>query len=246
MRGRAAAVALLLAAGLGARGVAQVASAGDALASKRMTMPSVSFRFELAGERVPKFTVTIFSDATGTYEGEEAIGGARPEGDTPVPPQLFHRELTVSPALAKRIFLLAGQLKHFKMECESKAKNMAATGMKTLTYRAPDDEGSCVYNFSDDEKVHELTMTFRGLAETMDVGRRLDFLRRFDRLGLDAELELLSNELGDGRAREPGMIAPSLRAIAGDADVMQRARTKAGALLATIPEGAAESVPAQR
>jgi hypothetical protein len=205
-----------------------------------MTMPSVSFRLELAGEAVPKFTVTIFSDATGTYEGEETIPGARPEGATPVPPQLFHRELTVSAALAKRIFLLAGQLKHFRMECESKAKNMAATGKKTLTYRAPDGGGECVYNYSEDEKVQELTTTFRGLAETMDVGRRLDFLRRFDRLGLDAELEQLSGELSDGRARELGMIAPSLRAIAGDDEVMQRVRTKAGALLATVPEGAGQ------
>jgi hypothetical protein len=226
MRGRVAVVALLLVAGWGACGVAQVGSAGDALASKRMTMPSVSFRFELAGVAVPRFTLTIYSDATGTYEGEAAIAGEVREGDTPAPPELFRRELTVSKALAGRVFSLAGKLKDFKMECETKAKNMADLGKKTLTY-----------NYSDDEKVQELTATFRGLAETMDVGRRLEFLRRFDRLGLDAELELLSSELRDGRARELGTIAGSLRMIAGDADVMQRARTKAGALLATAPEG---------
>jgi hypothetical protein len=240
MRGRVAVVALLLVAGWGACGVAQVGSAGDALASKRMTMPSVSLRFELAGVEVPRFTLTIYSDATGTYEGEVSIAGEGREGDAPAPPELFRRELTVSKALAGRVFSLAGKLKDFKMECETKAKNMADLGKKTLTYRALDGAGSCTYNYSDDEKVQELTATFRGLAETMDVGRRLEFLRRFDRLGLDAELELLSSELRDGRARELGTIAGSLRAIAGDADVMQRARTKAGALLATVPEGAGD------
>jgi hypothetical protein len=234
-RGRVAAVALLLAAGWGGSLFAQGGSASDDIASRRMLLPSVSFRFELAGLAVPRFTLTIFSDATGVYEGEEAPVTDGRAGDPAVPPQLFHRELTVTPPLAARVLKTARELNHFKMECESKAKNMAETGQKTLTYSAPDGSGSCTYNYSDDERVQALTAIFRGLAETMDEGRRLDYLHRFDRLGLDAELELLSHEVSEGSARELGTIAPSLRSIASDPEVMQRVRTRAGTLLATVP-----------
>ena len=182
MHGRVAAVALLLAAGMGARGAAQVAKQGtllqgtiDDVASRRRAMPSVSLQFELAGAVVPKFTLTIYRDATGMYEGEAAVLGSGDEGEAAAPPQLFHRELTVSTELAKRIFLLAAKLKDFKTECESRAKNMAETGKKTLIYRALDDEGSCTYNYSDDERVQEVTSALRGVAETMDVGRRLEY-----------------------------------------------------------------------
>jgi hypothetical protein len=236
------AVPLLRVAGWGGRGSAQAAgaqggSASDDIANRRMLLPSVSFRFELAGLAVPRFTLTIFSDATGMYEGEQALVTDGRVADPAVPPQLFHRELTVTPALAGRVLKTARELNHFKMECETKAKNMAETGRKTLTYSAPDGAGSCTYNYSDDERVQGLTAIFRGLAETMDEGRRLDYLHRFDRLGLDAELELLSQEVSEGSARELETIAPSLRSIASDPEVMQRVRARAGVLLATVPDG---------
>ena len=48
--------------------------------------------------------------------------------------------------------------------------------------------GSCVYNYSDNKNVALLTDTFLGIAFTLDEGRKLDFLHRYDRLGLDAEM----------------------------------------------------------
>jgi hypothetical protein len=63
------------------------------------------------------------------------------------------------------------------------------------------------------------------------VGRKLDFERRFDRLGLDAELLSLENAVKSKDALELGNIASTLKTIASDTDVMQRARMRAGKLL---------------
>jgi hypothetical protein len=79
----------------------------------------------------------------------------------------------------------------------------------------------------------------RGIAETMDEGRELDRLHRYDRLGLDDAMASLTEEVSNGSAREVGTIAPSLRAIAADAEVLQRVRARAAALLNLIPPDAA-------
>ena len=68
----------------------------------------------------------------------------------------------------------------------------------------------------------------------MDQGRELDHLRRYDRLGLDAALKSLSEELAAGRALEIGTIATSLHSIATDPELMDRVRTRASAMLAQI------------
>jgi hypothetical protein len=120
--------------------------------------------------------------------------------------------------------------------CASKAKNVADSGTKTFTYIASGTTTSCTYNYTEVKDLDALTEIFQGMAETMDLGRRLDFLHRFDRLGLDDAIAFLAEEISSGRAIEVGIIEPSLRSIASDAQVMQRVRTKAAALLALIPE----------
>ncbi len=72
-------------------------------------------------------------------------------------------------------------------------------GRKTLRYSGPDGEGSCVYNFSENKNVVELTDLFQGIVRTLEVGRKLDFDHRFDRLGLDEE----TRRAGGGRGRRP-------------------------------------------
>jgi hypothetical protein len=70
-----------------------------------------------------------------------------------------------------------------------------------------------------------------GIAYTLDEGRRLEFLHRYDRLGLDAEMITLSQEVDAGRALELGTIAPTLAAIADDTAVLQRVRLRATRML---------------
>ena len=74
----------------------------------------------------------------------------------------------------------------------------------------------------------DLTDLFYGIAYTMDVGRKLDFEHRFDRLGLDAEMISLEQAVKEKHALELGNIAPTLQKLASDPEMMQRVQTRAG------------------
>ena len=200
------------------------------------THPHVTFAFERKGLPVPKYQLTVNQDGTGLYQGEsivDAVGGYAETADRP--PQSFTNPVTISQPTVNRIFKLSQQLNHFNKTCASKAKNIADTGTKTLSYSGPDGTGSCTYNYADIKEVQALTEIFEGIAETMDQGRRLDHLHRYDRLGLDDAITFFNQEVTEGRALEVGTIAASLRSIASDADLMVRVRSRASALLALVP-----------
>jgi hypothetical protein len=76
-----------------------------------------------------------------------------------------------------------------------------------------------------------LGSSFIAIAYTLDGGRRLEFLHRYDRLGLDAEMTSLAREAEAGRALELGTISQTLTVIADDMAVMQRVRLRAVKLL---------------
>jgi len=199
------------------------------------TLPEVSFQFERPGLAVPKFTIVVHEDGTGSYHGEEApvSGGAGSSalGST-LPGRPINRPMKFSPATTEMIFKTARSLDYFNIPCASKAKNIADTGKKTLSYTAPDGHGSCLYNYSENKSVTQLTETFQAIAFTMDEGRKLDFLHRFDRLGLYSEMDTLIHEVEEKRAMELENIASSLTAIVADEALIQRVREKAAKLLA--------------
>jgi len=197
--------------------------------------PEVSFQFERAGLPVPKFTIVVHADGTGTYRGEEApvSGGARTAALQPASPgRPIDRPIKLSAPTVETIFKTARSVDHFNIPCASKAKNIADTGKKTLSYSGPDGQGSCVYNYSENKSVTQLTDTFQAIAFTMDEGRKLDFLHRYDRLGLYSEMDVLIHEVQEKRALEVGNIAPSLTAIVADEALMQKVRERAAKLLA--------------
>ena len=196
--------------------------------------PEVSFAFERVGLAVPSFTLTISEDGHGIYKGRQ-VSSATNSATALTSADEFDRKFPVSAETVRKIFGLADRLHRFNVPCASKAKNIADTGKKTLTFSGPDGATSCTYNFTENKDVQSLTDVFQGIAETLDQGRSLDHLHRYDRLGLDAALEFLTQEVTAGHALEIGTIETSLRSIAGDADVMQRVRTRANALLARVP-----------
>jgi hypothetical protein len=201
--------------------------------SESKTAAEVSFAFERTGLPVPRFTLTVNRNGLGTYTGDQAQPVVR--GVPAQPATLaFERKFALSSQTTRRIFALADELEHFNIACAAKAMYMADTGTKTLTYAAPGTTHSCTYNYTENKNVSALTGLFLAIAETMDEGRALDHLHRYDRLGLDAELQSFSREVAEGRAVELGTIASTLRAIAEDADLMQRVRTQARALLTMV------------
>jgi hypothetical protein len=195
------------------------------------------FRFERPGLPVPLYQLQIWENGAGQYRGEEMPRTVGPADTAPSPQPFALKSFHVSPATAAKVLAIARVLNHFNFDCASKARNVADTGYKNLAYTVANGGviGSCEYNYTENKDVQTLTDILEGIAETMDEGRKLDYLHRYDRLGLDAEMESFSREVADGRALELGTIAPTLRSIADDPDVMQRVRTRASALLTLVP-----------
>jgi hypothetical protein len=200
---------------------------------------TITYQFERAvpGVSVPRYTVVLHEDGSGTYHAEEVERRSADSAVQQVSTKIIDRPMTVTSEMAVKIFQMARSLNRFTGFCGTKTKNIADTGKKTISYAGPDGTGSCTYNYSDEKGVMDLTDLFYGIVYTMDVGRKLDFERRFDRLGLDAEMIALEQAVKDKHALELGNIAPTLQRLATDPEMMQRVQTRAAKLLAMASAG---------
>ena len=135
------------------------------------------------------------------------------------------------PPTLTRIFDLTKKAHYFEGEIDSKKKNLASTGEKTLTYKDEHKNTTATYNYSLIPAVQDLTTLFQNLSITLEAGRRLEFDRRYQKLALDEELKRMvdlasRNELGD-----VAVIGKALQAIAEDNSVTNGARVRAQRLL---------------
>jgi hypothetical protein len=218
---RATALVVLSGAALFVMGAA-VAAGGSAL-----KWTAVELSMTPRSDQVsPPWKVRLQADGAGTYS-EGAAADAKQ-----VP-------LTVSAATLER--LKQGEHAAKSGKCETKAKNVAKTGEKTIRYEAADKTAECTFNYSDDAGLMSTTATFEAIADTVQRGERLEHDLRYDRLGLDAEMEALVAAQKDGSAIEIGNIASILQTLVSDDHVIDRVRRRAARLLqdtgAPLPAG---------
>ena len=108
---------------------------------------------------------------------------------------------------------------------------VAFQGWKKLSYTGPEGQGSCTFNYSKDKDMQALGDALIGVAETLREGARLEILLQHDPLGLDKEMEYLTEATKDGRMRQTCAIREILERLEGDQEVLERVRKRAHALL---------------
>ena len=204
------------------------------------TAATLTFHFERPGLPVPVYTLALHPDGSGSYTAQYApvpqqtsrYGGT----DASAPPQETPESVTLpiqlSQATTATLFERARTVGYFQHPCEAKAKNIADTGRKVLTYAGPDATGSCTFNYTENKLIAGMTDTFFGVAYTLEEGHTLAASHRFDHLGLDSEMIQFAQAVKEGRALEVGVIAPILRSIAEDSQLIERVRARATQLLA--------------
>ena len=175
---------------------------------------SVEFSVKPRDEAARPWTVHLDPRGSGNYS-EEGQSGQQP--------------LTISGATLQRIRL--GEHRAKSGRCETHQKNIARTGEKTIRYISADRAAACTFNFSDDNGLMDAANAFQAIAETMQAGERLQHDQRFDRLSLDADMDLLLTGIKNGAAIELSNIAPVLQSLADDDHVIDRVRRKAARLL---------------
>jgi hypothetical protein len=206
-------------------GLGLMLAMGAARAQDAKADPVITFHFERPGAPLPVYTFTVHEDGSGTYVV------TYPAGDSAATAESATKPLSISKATAAKLFSDVRGTHQFKGGCASKAKNVANTGTKTLTYSGPEGSASCTWNYTEDKTISALGDKFLGMAYTLDMGRTLATKQRFDRLGLDQQMGFLVDAVKGGQAAELSNIAPTLRALADDASLMERVRMRAAKLL---------------
>jgi hypothetical protein len=189
---------------------------------------TIQVDFSNPGLSPSQWTMTFQPDGTGHFRSQM---GRPPDGglhviDTPS----IDRDFRVSQAFSKQIFEAAARHKWFNETCESHMK-VAFQGWKTFTYTGPQGRGACTFNYSKDKEIEEMGESIEAVAQTLVEGARLELLLQHDRLGLDAEMEFLTDAAEDGRAQQLIAIREILQRLAEDDAVLERVRKRARALL---------------
>jgi len=202
-------------------------------------VPTVTFTFNWPSVEPHRYVISVDSGRDASYEswmagpGEPALEG-----------EPYMLKFTVSQATRDRIFGIARHVNYFQGDFDFRKHRIADTGQKTLAYGDPDRNHATSYNWSENQGIEQLTSLFEGISLSIEAGRRLARLQRFDRLGLDEELKGLEHSAVEQRATELQIIAPVLEQIAGDSGVMNIARQRARHLLQLAAPPAAPTATA--
>lgn len=190
------------------------------------TADEIGFERDWPAQVTPYFRVVVHGDGSGLVTTAREM----------VPDASAVTPIQVSSEIRARLFAVEPIVAGSK-GCETGSKKLAQTGRKTLTLRRDGKVLTCTFNYSDDKRMQEAVNAFGAIEVTIEEGPKLVRLRRFDRLGLDAEVSSFLDAVKSGRAIELGNIAPVLRTLAGDGELMERVRNRATDLLAMADAG---------
>jgi hypothetical protein len=203
-------------------------------------IPIVTFEIVRPGVNPPHYAIAVESAGRAAYRADEKTEQEVGSGAQTEEP--YFLKFTVSEPNRSLIFELAKQANMFKGDFDYTKSRIANTGIKTLAYsegRLADPfqypvegiQNKTTYNWSENVAIQELTRIFEGMQTTLEFGRRLEFERRFDKLGLDQELKRLQELQKSGQAQEVQAIEAVLTNISNDLSVMHVARQRAREIL---------------
>lgn len=175
------------------------------------------------------WTLTIKLDGNGHFQSQR--GRAPTLEQSEIDPPSVDRDIKFSEEFVQRVFQIAQNKKLFKGDCESHLK-VAFQGWKKISYSGPEGNAACEFNYSKDKEIQALSESLVAVAATIVEGAKLESLLQHDRLGLDKEMEYLSEAASDGRAQQICAIQGILGRLAEDSGVMERVRKRAKLLLA--------------
>jgi hypothetical protein len=201
-----------------------ILACAGALSGQARAVPAVSFNLDAGIVPPTHYSITVASDGTASYESSDAQKRAEDALDP------YQFKFTVSEPTLKKIFALTEAANHFHGDFGFKGK-IAHTGTRTLRYTDQNLDLKQTYEWSQNPSVQQLTSIFEGIAAVQESGRRLKFLRRFDKLSVDAELKGLESRADAGEAFELHTIAPLLQNITNDVSLLKTARERARRLL---------------
>jgi hypothetical protein len=191
-------------------------------------LPTITFDRVWEGYTPQNVDITVQATGPAKYISRNPF--TPPDQTEPDPDYLL--DFTISPRNQEKLFRYAKEANYFNGDFNYKKHVVASTGKKTLTYADHDRYFETTYDYSDNKAIQEITSIFMGISNTIEHGRKLQFLRRFDKLGLEAELKAMEDAAESHSLAELQIIAPTLESIANDHAILNIARQRAQRLLA--------------
>jgi hypothetical protein len=136
----------------------------------------------------------------------------------------------ISAPTRERIFELTKALNYFDGDFDYRKHRIAFSGKRTFSYSGKGMKHSTSFNWSENQRISELASIFEGIASTLEYQTKLDYLRRHDKLGLNAELAKMEKQVKSGFLKELQLVKAELTELANDRSIMQIARDRAGRL----------------
>ena len=192
------------------------------------TRPTITFDRVWESYKPQNVDITVQSTGSARYLSRNPFTTPDQTGADPD----YLLEFTLSTRNQERLFRDAREANYFNGDFSYKKHAVATTGKKTLTYADPNRYFQTSYDYSENKAIQEITDIFTGISNTIEHGRKLQYLHRFDKLGLEDELKAMEAAAESHNLAELEIIRPALESIVGDSAVLNIARQRAKRLLA--------------
>src|SRR5579884_3254774 len=180
-------------------------------------IPIVAFSFELTGADPQHYEIAVGARGRAAYRSTGHLNPDSP-GSAAGDPYLIR--FTMSPETRQEIFDLAARAHYFEKSVAYTKGRLANMGAKTLTYSDEKVFHQQTYNYSEMPAVQQLTEIFQNMSSTLEAGRRLEYMYKYEKLGVDEELKNLEEQTKANRTVELQALTPILKQIAGDESVL--------------------------
>ena len=200
---------------------------GQQKTSLHPTLPTITFDRVWEAYKPQNINITVQSTGSAKYLSRNPFTPPDPGSDPD-----YTLDFTISTRNQEKLFRDAREANYFNGDFSFKKHPVASTGKKTLTYGDPDRYFETTYDYSENKPIEEITNILTGISATIEHGRKLQFLHRFDKLGLEDELKGMEAAESSHNLAELQIIRPTLESIAGDTTVLNIARQRAKRLLA--------------
>jgi hypothetical protein len=182
---------------------------------------AVTYTQDFPGSDPEHYSISLKPDGSGTYECMGKITLDSEDTET------YQTTFQFSDATRHKILDLSAQAEYFSSKIDSGNKKVAFTGTKKLSYKDNTRDFSAEYNFSPLPAVQQLTALFQSIGATLEFGRRLAHLHRYQKLALDEELKSMEAQAHKGDLAELQSVKPILQDIYDDPAVLNIVRARA-------------------
>ena len=143
-------------------------------------------------------------------------------------------EVQLSPESTREIFALARKLNSFQGASLESNRKVAQMGKKTFAFEHGSERHAASFNHTENPDAVALNALFERLARTEWHRDRLEYLLRFDRLGVVKELLLLESDLDQRELVEPALLLPVLEKARSNRSLVNVAQERAAGIVLKI------------